>query len=500
LSHPAFAQNFVTSFDLSTKSKIKSLLEHQLKKPSKIGRLSTDFLPPGNPLNSLKFFERSRIFDRNDVLEEVQDFLGSRNATLDKTHSLQFLSQENEFHNLLAFVECSPFYLKEQNHFLKRVHSVFFNPLFKVAISHLAAARRKNKKKETQQNRLLRTTIFRESQSSQITGIPNQRGADGFGQPLRNPMKLATGKVAGERFLKGQKLGTALPALRPNYNLAASSKSLQNSWNFSPRGAIREGDLLYGWLPSEHMMQRLIKLLGNASLGTNSPEVMLSQNPLEIYTFKKKKTRLYGWLVQKLLKGQDLHPFDKKLKSQLSLAASNPRGVGPLGFLGLFGSKGPLEAKGPLRGKSRPSALAPRANKGLSEPFPTGFRPEGPPSSASLDSQPLFRAEQFDSSQLEKEGTRFALSSFHRQLQNLLFQKQSRNGFKNYHCEEGATILTDPRLNSKNDPSAETTEPHDLRQVGAETLGPEPRNGRPEGPPSTEGSVRSWGSGPVLFQ
>jgi hypothetical protein len=90
----------------------------------------------------------------------------------------------------------------------------------------------------------------------------------------------------------------------------------QNSWNFSPRGAIREGDLLYGWLPSEHMMQRLIKLLGNASLGTNSPEVMLSQKPIEIFSLKKKKTRIYHWILQKLVKGQDLHPYDKKIKSR----------------------------------------------------------------------------------------------------------------------------------------------------------------------------------------
>jgi hypothetical protein len=38
LSHPAFAQNFVNSFNLSTKSKIRSLLQHELKKRLKIGR------------------------------------------------------------------------------------------------------------------------------------------------------------------------------------------------------------------------------------------------------------------------------------------------------------------------------------------------------------------------------------------------------------------------------------------------------------------------------
>jgi hypothetical protein len=143
----------------------------------------------------LKFFERSRIFDRNRCSRRISGFFRARNATLDKTHSLQFLSQENEFHNLLAFVECSPFYLKEQNHFLKRVHSVFFNPLFKVAISHLAAARRKNKKKNTQQNTIVENNNFpRVPEVAKSLGIPNQRGADGFGQPLRNPMKLRYGK------------------------------------------------------------------------------------------------------------------------------------------------------------------------------------------------------------------------------------------------------------------------------------------------------------------
>jgi hypothetical protein len=76
--------------------------------------------------------------------------------------------------------------------------------------------------------------------------------------------------------------------------------------------------------------------------------------------------------------------------------------------------------------------LAPRANKGLSEPFPTGLGLKA------LLLQLLwianrFRAEQFDSSQLEKEGTRFALISSIDNWERCFFQKQSRNGFKNYH-------------------------------------------------------------------
>ena len=434
LSHPAFAQNFVTSFNLSTKSKIKSILEHHLKKPSKIGRLSTDFLPPGNPLNSFKFFERSRIFERPDVVQEFEDFLGARNKALEKRISLQFLSQENQFHNFLAFIEFSPLYLKEQNHFVKKVHSLFFNPFFDGAISHFAAVQRKKSKKDRQQmkrlesRRVLGTAHLVGSNQERDTlpprksapeGWPTSLAAGGRNQPMRPSGEPKVSFTEGSGATFG---GSAV----------AHSSFSQNSWNFSPRGAIREGDLLYGWLPSEHMMQRLIKLLGNASLGTNSSEVMLSQKPFEILSLKKKKTRMYCFIVQKLLKGQDLHPLDKKIKSHLSLESLKVRGLRP----------SPVGAT--VVGSRKQSSS--KAQKGLPEPFPTGFRPEGPASGGSFESQPLLRADQFDSTHLEKEGTRFALSSFHRQLQNLLFQKQSRHGFQEYHCEDGATILTDPQL------------------------------------------------------
>ena len=367
LSHPAFAQNFVTSFDLSTRAKIKCVLENQVKKPSKIGRLASDFLPPGNALNSLKLFERSRIFDRNDVLEECEYFLGPQNGFFEKSLSLQFLSQENEFHNLLAFLEASPFFLKEQNRFAKRVHSVFFNPFLKLAISR-----------------------FRP--------VPTKSAVHkvGAGQSTQGSWGSPQSRLLPKKVQQSLKFAPAEPQTEP-----------QNSWNFSPRGTIRQGDLLYGWLPSEHMMQRLIKLLGNASLGTNSPEVILSQKPLEIFTVKKNKTLVYGWTFQKLLKGQDLNPFDKKAKSYFALKSSNPlRGIRSAGPK-QQSTRDPLGSfQLPLKG----------ARKGAGESF--------------------------DSSQLEKEGTRFALSSFHRQLQNLLFQKQIRNGFQDYHCEDGATLLT----------------------------------------------------------
>ena len=417
LSHPAFAQNFVTSFDLSTLSKIKSLLEKQVKKPSKLGRLSADFLPPGNPFNSFKLFERSRIFDRNDVLEECEDFLGPRNGFFEKNISLQFLSQENEFHNLLAFIESSPLYLKEQNRFLKKVHSLFFNPFFQVALTHAAAVQRKKNRKE----KLGSMVLGRNSQLISRTSIQTRSAGSETDRLQRTVSSLADS-------LPGVSSGFRSPepkvsAVRSEARSSkVASMVLPNSWNFSPRGAIREGDLLYGWLPSEHMMQRLIKLLGNASLGTNSSEVMLSQKPLEILNLKRNKTLAHGWTFQKLLKGQNLSAGDRKAKSYFALKASGT--VRPL-------SGKPSGTKTGVRSKS------------TSEAFMNEFRTEG---LNFRENQNSFGSERFDSSQFEKEGTRFALSSFHRQLQNLLFQKQTRNGFKDYHCEDGATILTQQPL------------------------------------------------------
>ena len=323
-AHPGFAQNLVTSLDLSTPAKVKSLLETEIKKPYKIGRPSNDFLPPGNPFNSLKRFERSRIFDRNEILQEFEHLLGPENWFVEKSLPMQFLSQENEFHNFIGFLEYSPFGLKVQNRFLNRFDSLFFNPFFRFFISRLG----------------------------------NRNG--GAFEGVENVIPQAQHDQRSNLRCYPQSGSGCL-------TLSEQSFYTQKSWNFSPRGIIRENDPLYRWLPSEQMMQRLIKLLGNASLGPNGPEMLLSQQPLEILRLKKGKTQVYTGTFKKLLEGKELSSLDKKGK-------------------------------------------------------PNNRKP----------------------AQGEKEGTRFALSSFHRQLQNLLFQKQSHNGFTQYHCEEGATILTQP--------------------------------------------------------
>ena len=367
-AHPGFAQNLVSSLDLSTPSKVKSLLEKELKKPYKVGKstklkLSNDFLPPGNPFNSMKRFERSRIFDRNDVVQECKDLLGPGNWFSEKNIPNQFLSQENEFHNLLAFLEASPFGLKEQNLLMKRFHSLFFNPFFRLFISRF--------RKSTGQRVVGRSRKPNPVQSKALLE-PTLLARTGLKQASRNRANFVGCRSGSEQswLTKGP---SEIPKLtRPKVQLAAARKT-NSSWNFSPRGTIREGDLLYAWLPSEHMMQRLIKLLGNTSLGTNGPEMLLGQQPLEILRLKKAKTQVYSGTFKKLLEGKELSPLDKKGKP-----------------------------------KNRKSALG------------------------------------------EKEGTRFALSSFHRQLQNLLFQKQSNAGLKQYHCEEGATILTQPESTPAN--------------------------------------------------
>jgi hypothetical protein len=425
-AHPAFAQNLVSSLDLSTPSKVKALLESilvnspaeaakdlkgpigatlQAKSPQagsprkladEIGEVdrsahflhSIDFLPLGTPFHSLKRFERSRIFDRNDILQEFEDVLGTENWFAEKSIPTQFLSQENEFHNLFAFLEASPFRLKEQNRFLKRFHSMFFNPFFRLFLSRVKHSRNRRlenrtsleQRASTQRSWVLQARgLSRANLQQQETG---QQPTDVSQLRWREPAKpaqvlLGLANKAGLKPPGSDKTGGPDPTEPVGFPAALPPKPAEGqvdpgklrSWNFSPRGTIREGDPLYNWLPSEHMMQRLIKLLGNASLGTNGPEVILSQRPLEIFSLKKKKTQTYYSTFLKLLEGKPLMPADKK-------------------------------------GKFREFNLS----KVL---------------------------------QAEKEGTRFALTTFHRQLQNLLYQKQTSNGFQHYYCEEGATILTD---------------------------------------------------------
>ena len=380
-AHPGFAQNLVSSLDLSTPSKVKSILESELKKPYKVGHLSNDFLPPGNSLNSMKRFERSRIFDRNDVVEELENFFGPGNWFAEKTIPTQFLSQENQFHNLLAFLEASPFGLKEKNRFLRRFHSVFFNPFFRLFISRLRNQKRKKQKlalavKALQARRVLQGKSTRPKAGTLLT-----EGKLTVGKVASGPLGAANEIGKGN----GRKAVVAVGSKQ-------SSPLKLRGWNFSPRGRIQEGDPLYSWLPSEHMMQRVIKLLGNASLGTNGPEMLLSQQPFEILRLKKGKTQLYTGIFKKLVNGKELSPLDKKAKPK-------PRKV----------------------------------------------------------------------AQGEKEGTRFALSSFHRQLQNLLFQKQSSDGFKEYHCEEGATILTQLEPTR---PSVQASLRPEVEPAGKAELGP----------------------------
>ena len=342
-AHPGFAQNLVNSLDLSTPRKVKSLLERELKKPYKVGRHSTDFLSPGNPFNSSKRFERSRIFDRNEILQEFENILGSGNWFAERRISSEFLSQENKFHNFFAFLESSPLELKVENRLLKRFDTLFFNPFFQCFISRFKKAR-------LPEQQLNPFHGFRKA--SPLT-------TNGFARGLETP------QVQQQEWSGVQQ--SSIPLFRKPSIIGQPLRP--TAWNFSPRGIIREGDPLYNWLPSEQMMQRLIKLLGNANLGTNGPEMLLSQQPFEILRLKKGKTQVYTGTFKKLLEGKELSPLDKKGKP-----------------------------------KNRKSG------------------------------------------QGEKEGTRFALSSFHRQLQSLLFQKQSSRGFKQYHCEEGATILTQHHL------------------------------------------------------